>query len=52
MTDITLFTPLIFGQATQDRMLADSAVPDGGDFMAELEELCRDDGDEHMSTIS
>ncbi|XP_066391254.1 calmodulin-binding transcription activator 2-like isoform X2 [Miscanthus floridulus] len=39
-------------QAMQDRMLADSAGTDGGDFMAELEELCRDDGDAPMSTIS
>lgn len=39
-------------QAMQDRMLADSAAADGGDFMAELEELCRDDGDAQMSTIS
>ncbi|AQK98289.1 Calmodulin-binding transcription activator 2 [Zea mays] len=36
----------------QDRMLADSAGTDGGDFMTELEELCRDDGDAPMSTIS
>lgn len=39
-------------QAMQDRMLADSAGTDGGDFMTELEELCRDDGDAPMSTIS
>ncbi|WVZ66739.1 hypothetical protein U9M48_015923 [Paspalum notatum var. saurae] len=43
-------------QAMQERMLADSADADGGDFMAELEELCRDDGrgdgDVQMSTIS
>ena len=36
----------------QDRMLADSTGTDGGDFMTELEELCRDDGDAPMSTIS
>jgi hypothetical protein len=28
----------MFGQAMQDRMLADSAGTDGGDFMTELEE--------------
>ncbi|KAJ1291949.1 hypothetical protein BS78_02G355400 [Paspalum vaginatum] len=41
-------------QAVQERMLADSAGADGDDFMAELEELCRDDGqdDAQMSTIS
>jgi calmodulin-binding transcription activator len=33
-------------------MLKDSAGTDGSDFMAELEELCRDDGDATMSIIS
>ncbi|CAL5084144.1 unnamed protein product [Urochloa decumbens] len=38
-------------QEMQDRMLSDSAGTDG-DLMAELEELCRGDGDAPMSTIS
>ena len=52
MINLTLSMLLTFVQAMQDRMLADSAGTDGGDFMAELEELCRDDGDAPMSTIS
>ncbi|CAN6206127.1 unnamed protein product [Urochloa humidicola] len=39
-------------QEIQDRMLNDSAGTDGGDLMAELEELCRGDGDAPMSTTS
>ncbi|XP_062189056.1 calmodulin-binding transcription activator 1-like isoform X2 [Phragmites australis] len=39
-------------QAMQDRMLSDSAGADGSDFMAELEDLCREDGDAPMSTFS
>lgn len=42
----------VFEQEMQDKMLRDSAGADGDDFMAELEELCRDDGDATMSTIS
>ncbi|KAG2646908.1 hypothetical protein PVAP13_2KG546800 [Panicum virgatum] len=39
-------------QAMQDMMLSDSAGADGNDLMAELEGLCRGDGDAPMSTIS
>nr|CAB3455006.1 unnamed protein product [Digitaria exilis] len=39
-------------QAVQDSMLSDSGGADGGDLMAELEELCRGDGDATMSNIS
>ncbi|CAL5061549.1 unnamed protein product [Urochloa decumbens] len=39
-------------QEMQDTMLSDSAGTDGGDLMAELEELCRGDGDAPMSTMS
>lgn len=43
---------MIFEQATQDGRLSHAAGADGGDLMAELEELCRGDGDAPMSTIS
>ena len=52
MIDLTLYMLVIFGQAMQDRMLSDTAGADGNDLMAELEELCRGDGDAPMSTIS
>ncbi|XP_062188162.1 calmodulin-binding transcription activator 3-like [Phragmites australis] len=44
-------TELQESQAVQDRMLSDPTGADGGDFMAELEDLCRDDGDTPLSTI-
>ncbi|OEL22907.1 Calmodulin-binding transcription activator 1 [Dichanthelium oligosanthes] len=47
---LSLFSTIIV--AMQDRVLSDSAGADGGDLMAELEELCRGDGDAPMSTIS
>ncbi|KAG8099343.1 hypothetical protein GUJ93_ZPchr0013g34826 [Zizania palustris] len=45
-------TELQESQAIQDKMLSDAALADGGDFMAELEDLCGDDLDDApMSTI-
>lgn len=52
MVDLTSYMMLIFVQAVQDSMLSDSGGADGGDLMAELEELCRGDGDATMSNIS
>ncbi|KAM0901596.1 hypothetical protein ACQ4PT_019876 [Festuca glaucescens] len=43
-------TELQESKAIQDKMLSDIADVDGGDFMADLEDLCRDD-DATMSTI-
>ncbi|KAK3127743.1 hypothetical protein QOZ80_7AG0577870 [Eleusine coracana subsp. coracana] len=48
----TRVTELQESKEMQDKMLSDSARGDGSDLMAELEELCRDDGDATMSTIS
>ncbi|KAL5198751.1 hypothetical protein ABZP36_002263 [Zizania latifolia] len=38
-------------QAVQDKMLSDAALADGGDFMAELEDLCGDELDTPMPAI-